>query len=203
MFKKRDKAKSKEVIIKAAIAVFAKNGYERATYKMISEVAGLNESLITRYFGGKKGLLVAAMDFIKKEFLDLLDTTELKQSFVEEAHSAGSLLATIYEKNINNFLTFFMLLPNELDECKEFASISENRAKFIFRFSGNRLKKFQDNGEIPLDVDLEGLYRRMVILMHSTLYFTFIVLKFPISEAEKLLHNHIDSFIKGLNSINS
>ena len=199
VFKKRDKVKSKELIIEAAIAVFAKYGYERSTYKNISQEAGLNESLITRYFGSKKGLLVAAMDSIRHDFYNVLDKAEHKNSLLEEVHHAGRILAEMYEKNVNNFLTFFMLIPNEKDENKDFFLISKDRVDFVFRLNDSRFKQFQDNGEIPASMDLEQLYKRLVLLIHSTLYFAFIVLKLPMSEAEELLHYHIDIFIKGLN----
>ena len=198
MFKKRDKTKSTEVIIKAAIAVFAKHGYERATYKNIAKEAGLNESLITRYFGSKKGLLAASMDYIRAEFFVALDALEHKQSFTEELHHAARILAEMYEKNVNNFLTFFTLIPNDQDDEKDFLLISNVKVDFVFRIDNSRFKQFQDNGEIPADVDIEQLYKRLVVLLHSTLYFSFIVLKLPMSEAEELLHYHIDIFIKGL-----
>ncbi len=203
MFKKRDKAKSKELLISAAIVVFAKHGYERATYKNIAVVAGLNESLITRYFGGKKGLLIAAMESIREEFYAVLDVAEHKQSFSEEIHHAGRILVEMYDKNMNNILTFFMLTPDDEDENKEFLLISKDRVDFVFRLNSSRFKQFQDNGEIPASMDLEQLYKRIVILLHSTLYFAFIILKLPMSEVEELLHYHIDIFIKGLNCTNN
>ncbi len=201
MFKKRDKAKSKELLISAAIVVFAKHGYERATYKNIAVVAGLNESLITRYFGGKKGLLIAAMESIREEFYAVLDVAEHKQSFSEEIHHAAHILAGMYEKNMNNFLTFFMLIPN--DNNNEYLLISKDRREFVLKFNSSLFQQFQDNGEIPAGVDLEQLYKRLVMLLHSTLYFAFIVLKLPIKEVEELLHYHIDIFIKGLNFTNN
>jgi AcrR family transcriptional regulator len=69
--KKTKKAKSKKVISKkleskeltmkklmdAGLEVFSTYGFDGATTKQISEVAGVNESLIARYFNGKQGLL--------------------------------------------------------------------------------------------------------------------------------------------------
>jgi len=57
--KKRDKAKSQNRILQAGLEVFSERGYDAATTKMVAERAGLNESLIQRYFGGKAGLLSA------------------------------------------------------------------------------------------------------------------------------------------------
>lgn len=47
---------TKQKLLDAAMEVFAKNGFDGATTKEISEHAGVNEALITRYFKGKQGL---------------------------------------------------------------------------------------------------------------------------------------------------
>lgn len=47
---------SRDAIVLAAISVFARKGFEGATIREISGIAGLNVSLISYYFGGKAGL---------------------------------------------------------------------------------------------------------------------------------------------------
>ncbi|WP_237152239.1 TetR/AcrR family transcriptional regulator [Oryzibacter oryziterrae] len=59
--RRRDKEASKKAILEAGVEVFSLHGYDAATTKMIAATAGLNEQLITRYFGGKAGLLLAAL----------------------------------------------------------------------------------------------------------------------------------------------
>ena len=59
--RKRDKEASKETLLRAAVDLFSRLGYDAATTKAIAAEAGLNEQLITRYFGGKVGLLAAAL----------------------------------------------------------------------------------------------------------------------------------------------
>jgi AcrR family transcriptional regulator len=66
--KKRDKEASKQKLLDAAIDVFSEKGYDAATTKVVALRAGVNESLINRYFGGKQGLLVAmTKDFAENE----------------------------------------------------------------------------------------------------------------------------------------
>ena len=55
---KRNREESKRRILKAALEIFSEVGYDAATTKMISLRAGLNESLIQRYFQSKFNLLV-------------------------------------------------------------------------------------------------------------------------------------------------
>lgn len=66
--RKRDKEASKQALLRAALEAFSKYGYDASTTKIIAAEAGLNEQLITRYFGGKSGLLVAALAvFVEEE----------------------------------------------------------------------------------------------------------------------------------------
>jgi AcrR family transcriptional regulator len=66
--RKRDKEASKQALLRAALDAFSKYGYDASTTKIIAAEAGLNEQLITRYFGGKAGLLVAALAaFVEEE----------------------------------------------------------------------------------------------------------------------------------------
>ena len=56
--RKRDKEASKQALMRAGLVAFSTHGYDAATTKLIAAEAGLNEQLITRYFGGKAGLLL-------------------------------------------------------------------------------------------------------------------------------------------------
>ena len=56
--RKRDREASKQAFMQAGLTVFSKLGYDAATTRAIAAEAGLNEQLITRYFGGKAGLLL-------------------------------------------------------------------------------------------------------------------------------------------------
>jgi AcrR family transcriptional regulator len=42
--------------------LFAQNGYEATTVSQIARAAGFSPNLVTRYFGGKEGLFLAAME---------------------------------------------------------------------------------------------------------------------------------------------
>lgn len=55
------RALTEEKLLKAGIKVFSKNGYDGATTREISKKAGVNESLIIRYFGSKEGLYLEAI----------------------------------------------------------------------------------------------------------------------------------------------
>ncbi|MDX6742283.1 TetR family transcriptional regulator [Actinocorallia sp. A-T 12471] len=54
---------TKEAIRNAARERFAKDGYERATIRAIAADAGIDPSMVMRYFGSKDRLFAAAADF--------------------------------------------------------------------------------------------------------------------------------------------
>lgn len=65
--RKRDREASRRALLDAGIDLFSTLGFEAATTKAIAARAGLNEQLISRYFGGKAGLLAAVyVDFIER-----------------------------------------------------------------------------------------------------------------------------------------
>ena len=58
----RDATRTREAILDAARTLFAEHGYEGATVRMVAAEAGITQGLITRYFGSKEGLFLAASD---------------------------------------------------------------------------------------------------------------------------------------------
>lgn len=60
--RRRDAARTRELILTTARAQFAARGFDRSTVRAIAAGAGVSPNLITRYFGGKDGLFTAATD---------------------------------------------------------------------------------------------------------------------------------------------
>jgi len=56
----RDAAATRQRILEHAQRHFAQNGYAAVTVKGVADAAGVSPNLITRYFGGKDGLFLAA-----------------------------------------------------------------------------------------------------------------------------------------------
>jgi AcrR family transcriptional regulator len=55
--KRRSRELTTKKLLEAGLEVFSKYGYDAATTKLVAKRAGINESLINRYFDGKAGLL--------------------------------------------------------------------------------------------------------------------------------------------------
>jgi AcrR family transcriptional regulator len=55
---------TREALIRAAIEIFGRDGFDAASTRAISEAADVNLALIGYHFGGKPGLYLAALEFI-------------------------------------------------------------------------------------------------------------------------------------------
>lgn len=73
--KASDRAGRERAFILAAAKLFASRGYEATTTREIAKTAGFAEGLISRYFNGKAGLLLALIQMhISEEMAELNDT---------------------------------------------------------------------------------------------------------------------------------
>ncbi|MCX4744524.1 TetR family transcriptional regulator [Kitasatospora sp. NBC_01287] len=78
--RRRDAARSRELLVRAAVELFADRGFERTTTREIGERAGVDPALIARYFGGKTQLYLAAVRVEQGDATpaDLLDPERLR-----------------------------------------------------------------------------------------------------------------------------
>lgn len=58
----RDSARTREAILRAAQSLFAAKGYTTTGVREIAATAGVNSTLVRRYFGSKEGLLRASLE---------------------------------------------------------------------------------------------------------------------------------------------
>jgi AcrR family transcriptional regulator len=98
----RDSAATRRALVDAARELFAKVGYDATTVRAVADKAGVNQALLFRYFGNKRGLFAEAIGRDVLELLegppeDLLDRTISSMCSVEQSHSDqivhGMLLA--------------------------------------------------------------------------------------------------------------
>ena len=88
-------------ILEAAIAMFADEGYEGASTRMLAERAGVNLPAIQYYFGSKEGLYRAAIEhighFVEERMAALTEriTTALKQKDLPESELFALLFAML------------------------------------------------------------------------------------------------------------
>ncbi|CRZ15760.1 TetR/AcrR family transcriptional regulator [Mycolicibacterium neworleansense] len=84
---RRPAAETKSVILAAARERFAADGYEKATIRAIAADAGIDPSMVMRYYGNKERLFAAAAEFD----LELPDLTQVPHDQLGAALAAHFL----------------------------------------------------------------------------------------------------------------
>lgn len=72
----RDREAREQALVDAAIELFAETGYDGASTRMVAERAGCSETLLFRYFGGKRGLLLAICNRLAERGVERLRAEE-------------------------------------------------------------------------------------------------------------------------------
>jgi AcrR family transcriptional regulator len=90
--RRRDAAATRHDLLEAARVLFGANGYDNTTLRDIGERAGVDASLIARYFGNKAALYLAAVSAEQTDIAapTLAETIEnLVVSLIERADARG------------------------------------------------------------------------------------------------------------------
>ncbi|MFI6360187.1 TetR family transcriptional regulator [Streptomyces sp. NPDC050743] len=95
--RRRDAARSRQELLKAAGELFAERGFERTTIREIGERAGVDPALIARYFGGKTQLYLALVqsEHGDEPPTDLLDQERLGELFERLQRRPSPLLQSV------------------------------------------------------------------------------------------------------------
>ena len=80
----RDAAATRQRLLEQARRQFVRSGYTAVTVKGVADAAGVSPNLVTRYFGGKEGLFLAATEV----------TIPVAASFDGDLGDLGSRLAS-------------------------------------------------------------------------------------------------------------
>ncbi|MGE4169436.1 MAG: TetR/AcrR family transcriptional regulator [Candidatus Margulisiibacteriota bacterium] len=152
--KKRDKEASIQKLLAAGVKVFSTYGYDAATTKRIAQEAGMNESLISRYFDGKAGLLVEIIrSFIEKE----CDHGTLKN--YPEGDTLEAEMLHFFSSKLKHYLAvkpfLKVVFSRAIIDPKVAKEVQIRTAKGSASKLLERLRALQTRGQIRADVDVE------------------------------------------------
>lgn len=120
---------ARDDILEAARTLFSNNGFDRTTLRQVADSAGVDPALISHYFGNKRGLFVAAVEFpsdpaavlepVRTCPLDELAATTLRQILQVWASPAGpsviarfrQALTSGEDELVRDLLTSVILAP--------------------------------------------------------------------------------------------
>lgn len=150
--RKRDREGSCRRLLDAGLEIFSKYGYDAATTKLVAKEAGINESLINRYFEGKEGLL-----------------RELIHQFFESEKASGAFQYPAGKTVEQELLNFSIAMFDHLAKVNKFFKVVISRAIVDPKIADDmkcraddgivgllavRLMSFQKAGAIRADVDV-------------------------------------------------
>jgi AcrR family transcriptional regulator len=152
---KRDKEFRRRCLIDAATAVFAERGYDCATTREIAERAGCAEGLIHRYFNGKRGLLLAALEARGGQVQEAFATSLPDRSTVEEEVKQILLwhLENYWERR--DFMR--VAVSQAAIDSEVGRTINEGAHNERVRLTKEKLRRHQREGRIRPGVDLEAI----------------------------------------------
>jgi len=179
------RAQKQEHIINAALVVFGRNGYKKASIADIAEEAGIAKGMVMYYFGSKKNLYLflaercgkilmeAVEEGVDKEVADFFDkikmATEVKIAMMKKHPAILSFLAKLYRETDSEVADILETLTN-----KGF----DDRDKILME--GTDVSKFHD------DIDPKLLDK----------FFVWASEGFAGSFAENINMDDVDSFVK-------
>lgn len=103
---------ARDDILEAARKLFSDNGFDRTTLRQVAEAASVDAALISHYFGNKRGLFVAAVEFpsdpaevlepVRTCPLDELAATALRQILQVWRSPAGPGVVARFRQALTN-----------------------------------------------------------------------------------------------------
>jgi AcrR family transcriptional regulator len=169
----QSKAKTRDRILKAAIAVFSTEGVVGATTREIARVAGVNEVTLFRHFQRKEQLLGAVAEYItalKSTALSHQDewTQDLQRDLLRYARLHDTMLEE-YEALVRMFIGEAKRHPNESLQVLQQYFLPLREKLIAYLHTGVERGSIRTDVDLPLAVDqftgmlLSGMLRRHVI----------------------------------------
>lgn len=192
--RRRDRAATEERLLRAAVRSFSKNGFERTTTRIIARTAGVNESLIIRYFGTKEGLLKA----IIRRHVASKRAEELgypPQSTLEAELVAYTrwLMAQQHE----DIDMVRIILSRAIVDAKLRAELSVENT-FTDQRLARRLAQLRDSGAVSPSADLQEVAYAVNTIVYGTKTFSGLLLGEPVESTSRRVEHLIGRYAKGL-----
>jgi AcrR family transcriptional regulator len=190
----KDRAATEARILSAARAVFARRGYDAAGLREIAEAAQANLSLISRYFGGKEGLLTALTDqFVasrREGKLSYPPQDTLEDEIYSYLHA--KLRDDLKDEDIVRLIVSRAAIDAEFREKGRVHS--DGLADENFRI---RVRRLQDNGKVSPDINIDLLFAGVMHVSFSVNFFGAIVAGRPDTEIDALFHGFAAALAQG------
>ncbi len=193
---RNDKDLRQTALIDAATAVFAEHGYDAATTRQIAERAGCAEGLIHRYFGGKRGLLMA---IVRRK------SERARQLITEAVPEADNLHDEI--RNIMLWSLEFFWLQREFMRVVSGRGIVDPEIGHLVgaglhgervRIVTERLARHKAAGRIRPDADLNVVAQMIAGLSYASGFYLQVVFDMPREDVHDIVKGSAHIIIRGI-----
>lgn len=188
----RDKEARMRAMVDAAITLFAEEGYGPVSTRRIADLAGCSETLLFRYFGGKRGLLIA----ISENFIEHGTSSSLPE-FSDVNDCVRGYLLTVFaamRARSASLKVIVAALVNEPALAREFEGRHDNQVGLLT----DQLRRFQAAGDITPDVDVAAIAAGLEQMAFSVGFLMQIVYQRSRSEIEAIAESFAKVMTTGL-----
>jgi AcrR family transcriptional regulator len=175
----QDGMKSKEAILRAALRVFACDGYDGASMPKIAKLAQVGQPLIHYYFGSKEKLWRATVDRSLGELRREASAIHQATQALAPLDRLRALLQAITQFAAHWPDHFVMIVAEARSDSGRFAWINENYTGILFEDIVAILQDARDSGVIE-DIDV----RRLVPMLIGGILLNFSVSPPPMTDDE-------------------
>jgi AcrR family transcriptional regulator len=197
-FAPRDKEQRQHALIDAANAVFAERGYDVATTREIAERAGCAEGLIHRYFGGKRGLMLAILQHkgsqVSSEYAASLPDRDTVHEEIE-----ALLLHDVHSKSERSNFLRVCVSQAAIDPAIGAAMRDGVRAAQV-EFITTKLQRHKDAGRIREDVNIEDIAYALGGLGFAAGFMYVVAFGGDRAEAEEIARQSAAAIARGISA---
>jgi len=181
------KAETQARILRAAMALFARGGYERTTIAAVADEAGVSRGAIFWHFGDKANLFAEATRQLLVPFLNELERTLRNVDPRERVFELFSLYDEFVEKNRDTVETFMRWI---LESPPMRAALREQLFFLHDNFARDLRESLQ--GALPDDAEAASISAALVALLDGILVLSFVD---PDPESRRLRREGLQSIM--------
>jgi AcrR family transcriptional regulator len=191
--KGRSSDDSKRRLVNAAVDIFSKLGFDGATTRAIAKKAGVNSSLIQRYYGGKIGLLFALFNDFGARLPEIsLGSTAANVETVLETFLRSRLDRSRKHKKLIKILLSQAMINSIFR--RDVSELSKRDNPIL----AQRIRDLQSSGEIDETLDCNQVCRFLNILPVSLSLLTEITSSLDPEYAEEFIQIAVMLISRGL-----
>ncbi len=192
---RHDRAAREAALIAAAMAVFAERGFEAATTREVAERAGCAEGLIHRYFGGKRGLLLAILSRKAGTIIEAFQNALPDRADLADELAAVLTMPLDFFRQHQDFMRVAVAQAITDAEVGRYVGVIRER---IVAAMAAKLMRHRQAGRLRADADVTALADALTDLGFSAGFVSQVVLGRDRARLEPALRAVADALARGL-----